>query len=84
VDQKKEKYIKQTLYISVATALLGAFLIGYFFTGPAVIGAFFGLILGFFTPWMVALIAYTIYAMSNPLEAYKEEIKKLEESVEKK
>ncbi|MBN2826250.1 MAG: hypothetical protein JXQ76_13045 [Campylobacterales bacterium] len=79
MDQKKQKYIKITLYISVITALIGAVAVASIFKGPAVIGAFFGFILGFFAPWMVALISYSIYAMSNPLEAFKDEVKKLEE-----
>lgn|GEM_PF-1367872 len=77
MDQKKQKYIKLTLYISIATAIIGAVVVASLFSGPIAIGIFFGFILGFFAPWMIALILYSIYAM-NPLEAYKDEVKELE------
>lgn len=83
MDQKKEKMLKVTLYISIATAIISSIVVGSLFKGPVAIGAFFGLILGFFAPWMIALIVYSIYAMSNPLEAYQDEIKKLEENAKK-
>lgn len=37
----------------------------------------FGVILGFFLPWVVALISYSIYMMSNPAAAFKDEIARL-------
>lgn len=84
MDQKKEKLFKKTLYLSIVTAIIGAVIVASLFSGPMVIGAFFGAILGFFSPWMLALITYSIYAMSNPLEAYKDEIKNLEEQTKTK
>jgi len=79
LEQKKQKYMKITLLTSIAMALVGATMGAWLFKAFVAIGVFFGLILGFFTPWMVALIGYSLYAMSNPLEAFKDDLKKLEE-----
>ncbi|HIM94337.1 MAG TPA: hypothetical protein EYM49_04780 [Campylobacterales bacterium] len=71
-----KKYIKIVLYISLITTITGAILATIFFKIPMAISIFFGAILGFFAPWVVALLGYTFYAMSNPTLAFKDEIKK--------
>jgi len=77
LDKKSQKALKIVLYISIVTAIAGGVTAGMLFKGPAVIGAFFGVILGFFLPWVVALLGYTFYSMSNPAAAFKDEIDKL-------
>ena len=77
VDTKTQKATKIVLYISIATALITSIAGAMLFQGPIAIGIFFGLILGFFFPWVIALIAYSIYMMSNPLAGFKDEIDKL-------
>lgn len=71
-----KKYIKIVLYISLITTITGAILATIFFKIPMAISIFFGAILGFFAPWVIALLGYTFYAMSNPTLAFKDEIKK--------
>ena len=80
MDQKGEKALRIVLYISIATAFIFAVVAGLLFKGLAIIGIFFGIILGFFLPWVVALIGYSIYMMSNPVAAFKDEIEKLDKS----
>jgi len=77
LDQKSQKALKIVLYISIVTAIAGGVAASVLFKGPVVIGAFFGVILGFFLPWVVALISYSIYMMSNPAAAFKDEIDRL-------
>jgi hypothetical protein len=77
LDRKTQKTVKIVLYISLLTALTGGIVTSMLFKGPMVIGAFFGMILGFFLPWVVALISYSIYMMSNPAAAFKDEIDRL-------
>ncbi len=77
MDEKGQKVLKIILYISIMTAVIGGIATSILFKGPAFIGAFFGVILGFFLPWAVALMSYTVYAMSNPAVAFKDEIDKL-------
>ena len=77
MDKKSQKALKIVLYVSIVTAIVGGVATSMLFKGPAVIGAFFGMILGFFLPWAVALMSYAIYAMSNPAVAFKDEIDKL-------
>ncbi len=77
MDKKSQKALKIVLYISIITAIVGGVATSILFKGPVIIGAFFGVILGFFLPWAVALMSYTIYAMSNPAAAFKDEIDKL-------
>ena len=76
MDNIDKKYIKIVLYISLVTTIIGAVLATMFFKIPMAISIFFGAILGFFAPWVVALLGYTFYAMSNPTLAFKDEIKK--------
>jgi hypothetical protein len=76
MDNIDKKHIKLVLYISLATTIMGAILATMLFTIPMVISIFFGAILGFFAPWVVALLGYTFYAMSNPTLAFKDEIAK--------
>ena len=71
------KAIKIVLLISLVTTILGALLATYFFTVPMPIAIFFGAILGFFAPWVVALLAYTFVAMSNPMLAFKFKVDEL-------
>ena len=78
MDNIDKKYIKIVLYISLATTILGAVLATMFFEIPMAISIFFGAILGFFAPWVVALLGYTFYAMSNPTLAFKDEVDKLQ------
>ena len=73
-----KKHIKIVLYISLVTTIMGAVLATIFFKIPMAISIFFGAILGFFAPWVVALLGYTFYAMSNPTLAFKDEVNKLE------
>ena len=76
MDNIDKKHIKLVLYISLLSTILGAVLATQFFTVPLGIAIFFGGILGFFAPWVVALLGYSFYAMSNPTFAFKDEIKK--------
>lgn len=69
--------MKIVLYISIVTAIVGGTLSSILFKGPVAIGAFFGVILGFFLPWVVALISYSVYMMSNPAAAFKDEVDRL-------
>ena len=73
-----KKHIKIVVYISLVTTIMGAVLATIFFKIPMAISIFFGAILGFFFPWVVALLGYTFYAMSNPTLAFKDEVDKLE------
>jgi len=84
MDEKTHKAVKVVFYISSATALAGAVVTGVLFKGPVLIGAFFGLILGFFLPWVIALISYSIYMMSNPAAAFKDELKHLNKPQKRK
>lgn len=77
MDQKSQKALKIVLYTSFATAIISAVMGSILFSGPKFIGVFFGIILGFFLPWVIALIGYSIYMMSNPVAAFKDEIDKL-------
>jgi len=77
MDKKSQKALKIVLYVSLVTAIAGGVVTSMLFKGPTVIGAFFGVILGFFLPWVVALLGYTFYSMSNPAVAFKDEIDKL-------
>ncbi len=77
MDKKSQKALKIVLYISIVTAIIGGVTASILFKGPVAIGAFFGILLGFFLPWVVALMSYTIYAMSNPAAAFKDEIDRL-------
>ena len=77
MDKKSQKAIKIVLYISIATTIMGAVLATMFFKVPMAIAIFFGAILGFFAPWVVALLGYTFYSMSNPTLAFKDEIDNL-------
>jgi len=76
MDKISKKMIKTVLFISLVSMVLGAVLASSLLTIPMAISIFFGAILGFFTPWVVALLAYSVYAMSNPTIAFKDEIKK--------
>ena len=76
MDNIDKKYIKIVLYISIATMIIGATLASISFDIPMAIAIFFGGILGFFAPWVVALLGYTFYSMSNPTLAFKDEIAK--------
>jgi len=76
MDNIDKKHIKIVLYISLATTIMGAVLATMLFKIPMAISIFFGAILGFFSPWVVALLGYTFYAMSNPALAFKDEIEK--------
>lgn len=80
MDKKSQKVIKIVLYISIITTLLGGVIGGMLFSGPIVIGIFFGVILGFFLPWVIALISYSIYMMSNPAAAFKDEVERLKKN----
>lgn len=71
------KAIKIVLYVSLITSILGSILATIFFPVPMPIAIFFGAILGFFAPWVVALLVYTFYAMSNPTLAFKDEVENL-------
>jgi len=84
MDKRTHKALKAVLYISSATALTGAVVAAVLFNGPTFIGAFFGLILGFFFPWVLALISYSIYMMSNPAAAFKDEINHLNKQQKRK
>ena len=77
MDNKTQKAFKIVLYMSLAMSIAGAVITGMLFKGPLAIGLFFGLILGFFLPWIIALISYSIYMMSNPAAAFKDEINHL-------
>ena len=77
MDKKSQKSLKIVLYVSLTTAIAGGVVAGILFKGPAVIGAFFGVILGFFLPWSIVLMGYAIYTMSNPAAAFKDEIAQL-------
>lgn len=77
MDNINKKHIKIVLYISLATTIIGAVLATMFFTIPMAISIFFGAVLGFFAPWVVALLGYTFYSMSNPTMAFRDEIDKL-------
>ena len=77
MDKKSQKALKIVLYISIVTAVAGGVGASILFKGPAVIGAFFGVILGFFSPWAAALMSYAIYSLLNPTVAFKDEIDKL-------
>ncbi len=77
MDKKTQKATKIVFYISLITAIVGAVVASMLFNGPMVIGVFFGMILGFFLPWVTALMGYTIYMLSNPAAAFKDEIDKL-------
>ena len=77
MDNIDKKYIKIVLYVSLATTIMGAILATMFFSIPMAISIFFGAILGFFAPWVVALLGYTFYSMSNPTLAFKDEIDNL-------
>lgn len=76
MENISKKSIKIVLYISIFSMILGAVFATNYFTVPLAISIFFGAILGFFTPWVVALLGYTFYAMSNPTLAFKDEINK--------
>jgi len=76
MDNIDKKHIKIVLYISLATTIMGAVLATMLFKIPMAISIFFGAILGFFAPWVVALLGYTFYSMSNPALAFKDEIEK--------
>jgi len=58
LDKKSQKALKIVLYVSIVTAMAGGVAAGMLFKGPVVIGVFFGVILGFFLPWVVALLSY--------------------------
>ena len=77
MDKKSQKALKIVLYISIVTAIVSGVVTSLLFKGPVVIGAFFGVILGFFLPWAAALMSYAIYSMLNPTVAFKDEIDKL-------
>ena len=77
MDKKSQKALKIVLYVSIVTSIVGGVATSILFKGPVVIGTFFGVILGFFLPWAVALMSYAIYAMSNPAVSFKDEIDKL-------
>lgn len=77
MDKKSQKSAKIVLQISILTGVAGAITGTILFKGPLVIGLFFGIILGFFLPWVVALISYAIYMISNPVAAFKDEIENL-------
>jgi len=77
LDKKSQKALKIVLYISIITAVAGGVGASILFKGPAAIGAFFGVILGFFSPWAAALMSYAIYSLLNPTVAFKDEIDKL-------
>lgn len=47
MDKKTQKAVKIVLYISIVTAIAGAVVASMLFKGPVLIGAFFGVILGF-------------------------------------
>jgi hypothetical protein len=38
------------------------------------VGIFFGVILGFFAPWVLALLLYTFVALSTPTLGFGEEL----------
>lgn len=84
MDKKVQKAVKAVLYISSITAIAGAVITGILFKGPVFIGLFFGMILGFFLPWIIALISYSIYMMSNPAAAFKDEINHLNKKQKRK
>jgi len=77
LDKKIQRATKMVFYISIFTAIASGVVASMLFKGPMVIGAFFGVILGFFLPWVTALVGYTIYMLSNPAAAFKDEIDKL-------
>ncbi len=66
IDGKNQKTIKIVLYLSIFLAIVGGTVAGILFKGPAIIGIFFGAILGFFAPWVIALLGYTFIALSDP------------------
>lgn len=76
MDNINPKAIKIVLYVSVVFAVLGAVIASLFLNVPLAIGIFFGLILGFFLPWVVALLGYTFYALSDPRIAFGDQIDK--------
>jgi uncharacterized membrane protein len=76
MDSLSSRIIRIVLYISLLSTIVGAMLATQLFTIPMPIAIFFGGILGFFIPWVVALLLYSIYAMSNPTIAFKNQLKK--------
>ncbi len=80
MDKKAEKALRIVLYVSMITAFTSAVVVGLLFKGLAIIGVFFGIILGFFLPWVVALIGYSIHIMSSSVAAFKDELEKLNKS----
>jgi len=65
-EELKKRAVKIVFYTSIVLAFAAAIAGGLLFNGPAPIGVFFGAILGFFAPWVVALLAYTFIALSDP------------------
>jgi hypothetical protein len=56
MDKKSQKSFKIVLFISFATAVIAAVAISMLFNGSMIIGVFFGMILGFFLPWILVLL----------------------------
>jgi len=73
-DKRKSKAVRIVLILSLFTAVGGAFLGVKLFEGPAFVGIFFGVILGFFAPWVLALLLYTFVALSTPTLGFGDEI----------
>lgn len=71
MDRKTKKAVMVTLYISFITAPIGSLIMINFIEIPLFVGAFFGAILGLFLPWVIGLISYTVYAISNPLQGFE-------------
>ncbi len=78
MDNISPKAIKIVLYVSIAFAIVGGSTASMLLEIPIGISIFFGMILGFFLPWVVALLGYTFYALSDPRVAFGDEIDKME------
>ena len=78
-EKRRARLVKAVFVVSIVTALLGGLAGARLFEGPAFVGLFFGVILGFFAPWVFALLGYTFVALSTPTLGFEEKIRKEEE-----
>jgi thiol:disulfide interchange protein len=74
-EKRRSRFIKAVFVVSIVTALLGGLVGAAMFEGPAFVGIFFGVILGFFTPWVIALLGYTFVALSTPTLGFEDRLK---------